>query len=84
MTYIQWWLVAMIIVAGLVGGYYQLKIVGSLKEGKRASIWSGGWLFHPEYLDENGHAYRKKIIRCWIIAISLIVGIKLLAVTGSV
>jgi hypothetical protein len=73
MVYVQWLLVAMIIIVGLVGGYYQLQIVAYLKEGKRTSAWSGGWVMHPEYLEKEGQQYRKKYLGCWLIAILLII-----------
>ena len=84
MIYLQWLLVAMIVIVGLVGGYYQLQIVAYLKEGRRASVWFGGWLSHPEYLEKEGQQYRKKFLGCLIIAILLIASIKLLSVTGLV
>jgi hypothetical protein len=39
---IQWLLVAMMIAIGFIGGYYQLQITSNLKEGRRASVWTGG------------------------------------------
>jgi hypothetical protein len=80
MTYVQWLLVAIIVAVGFVGGYYQLYITVNLKEGKRTSVFTGGWIFHPEYLEENGRAYRKKLIGCWMIIVLLIACIKILGV----
>lgn len=78
MIYIQWLFVAIIIVISLVGGYYQHQIIAHMKEGKRISALVGGWLFYPEYLDETGKAYRKKIIGCWVVIMLMIAGIQML------
>lgn len=71
MIYIQWLLVAIIIVLGFVGGYYHHLIIAGMKEGKAASAWFGGWIFYPEHLDGIGKAYRKKIISCWVVIMTL-------------
>lgn len=71
MIYIQWLLVAISIAIGLFGGYYLLLITAHMKEDKRATVWIAGWFFYPEYLDEIGKAYRKKIIGCWVVGLAL-------------
>ena len=78
MIYIQWLLVAIIIVLGFVGGYYHHLIIATMKEGKAASAWFGGWLLYPEQLDKNGKVYRKKIIGCWVVGLALsIIAVKI-------
>ena len=77
MIYIQWLLVATFIVIGFVGGYYLLQMYSNSKEGKLFSIFTGGWLFHPEYLKENGLIYRKKLIGCLVLGVFLVTGILL-------
>ena len=49
-------IVIMVLVTFLsfIGGYFNLRIVASLKQGKRGSVWTGRWPFHPEWLDESG------------------------------
>ena len=57
-------IVIMVLVTFLsfIGGYFNLRIVASLKQGKRGSVWTGRWLFHPEWLDESGRKDRKRFI----------------------
>ena len=73
MDYLQWLVVVIIVVLGLVGGYYHQLIISDMKEGKAAYTWFGGWVFCPEHLDENGKRYRKIIIACWVVGMALAV-----------
>lgn len=67
------------IAVGFIGGYYQLQMIAYLKAGRRASVWTGGWIFHPEYLEVDGQPYRKKLLASWIIFLLLVAGLKILA-----
>ena len=51
-----------VVLLSFVGGFYNLRVVACLKEGKRGSVWTGRWLFHPEWLDESGRKDRKRVI----------------------
>ena len=66
-------LMILILLLSLVGGYYHLQVWGALKEGYRSSIWSGRWLFHPEWLDEGGRLYRKKFLYVLLLGVILVV-----------
>ena len=81
MQKIQWLIVAIMIAIGFIGGYYQLQLIAYLKEGKRLSVWTGGWIFHPEYLEKDGQLYRKKILACWAIFVLLLAALRMLSAT---
>jgi len=72
MGYIQWLIVVMSIAIGFYGGYCLL-IITHTKEGKGATVWLAGFLFYPEYLDEVGKTYRRKMIICWVVGLALAV-----------
>jgi len=55
-----------------VGGYFQLKVIASLKEGRRGSIWSGRWLFHADWFEETGRKDRKNFITILLIELILV------------
>ena len=62
----------LIVLLSFVGGYFQLKVVASLKEGRRESIWSGRWLFHADWFDESGRKDRKNFITVLLIELILV------------
>lgn len=64
-------IVAIMVVVSVFGTYYQLQIISNLKSGMGKSAFTGGWVFHPEYLEKEGQSYRKKLLICWAIFISL-------------
>ena len=77
MHYLQILLIAFFILLGVIGFYYQLQAQSYLKKDRVSSMYTKGWVFHPEYLEEPGQIYRKKLIICWAVAALLVVGIVL-------
>lgn len=73
MAYLQMTVIILIVLLSLIGGYFRLKIIASLKEGHRGSVWSGWWLFNPEWLDESGKQDRKGFIVVLLIELILLV-----------
>ena len=61
MSSMQWILFITIVIDGILAGYYQLQMLGYSKSGRLSSVWRGGWIMHPEYLDDGGQPYRKKL-----------------------
>jgi len=77
MSFLQIGLLSLFILLGFICSYYQLKIVGSLKEGYRSSMWSGRWLFHPEWLDGSGRNDRRKFLVVFVMEFALLIFIYL-------
>jgi hypothetical protein len=65
MSNTDWFLLAMIISVILVGAYYQLQLLAHSKPGRLFSLSTGGWIFHPEDIEEGGQPYRKKLLICY-------------------
>lgn len=78
MHYVQILLIAFFILLGVIGFYFQLQAQSYLKKDRVGSMYTKAWIFHPEYLEEPGRMYRKKLIICWAVAASLILGIVLI------
>lgn len=72
MAFAEWLLLAIVIAVCLVGAYYQFQVLGYSKPGKLSSVWRGGWIFHPEYLEQDGQPYRKKLLACLAIFLLLV------------
>jgi len=64
MSIFEWVLLVLMILAVLMGGYYQFQMLSNSKEGALSSVWRGAWIFHPELLKEDGLPYRKKLLLC--------------------
>lgn len=77
MQTVRWLLVGIVIAVGFVGGYFQLQIFANSKPEKVGSVWLGGWVFHPEYLEKEGQIYRKRVIACWAVVLLLILVMKI-------
>ena len=75
MSYAIWGLIALLILAGLVGGFFQLMIFSSMKDINAADGMFGRWVFNPENLNATGRFYRKAIFVCWGVAFISIIGI---------
>lgn len=73
MIYVQWLLIVIILILGVIGGYYHYQMIWRLKDSKRLSIWFGMGFFSPENLDEKGKEYRNKVIVCWVIGLAVAV-----------
>jgi hypothetical protein len=72
----EWLLLAIVIAVCLVGAYYQLQVLANSKPGKLSRVWLGGWVFHPEYLEQGGQPYRKKLLACMAIFLLLTVAMQ--------
>lgn len=75
MSYIKLFLVAIVIALGPIAYYFQMQVIAYLKKDKFSSLFSKGWIFHPEYLEEPGQQYRKKLLGCLIVGVCAIIGI---------
>ena len=75
---VQILLIACFVLLGLIGFYFQLQAQSYLKKNRISSMFTKAWIFHPEYLEEPGLVYRKKLIICWAVAASLILAIVLI------
>ena len=80
MEFVRWLLFGTIIVIGFLGGYYQLQMLGYLKDGCSANCWMWGWLYNLECLKEDGMPFRKKLLICYVIALFDIIIIKIFRV----
>lgn len=69
---ITWFFIALIVIIGLIGGYFQLMLYSHLDKHTVGSIFFGSWLYNKENLNNVAKSYRKKIILCWLIAIFLL------------
>ncbi|MBT3017331.1 MAG: hypothetical protein KME63_16455 [Candidatus Thiodiazotropha sp. (ex Clathrolucina costata)] len=63
----------MIIVIGIVGGYYQLMLFSTLEDKSVGNIFFGKWVFSPESIGKEALRYRRAIFVCWAIVIVLTV-----------
>ena len=79
---IVWILVVLISLIGLVGGYFQLRLMEFIKHNNAANIFLGRWVFSPGGLEPEGRRYRKMIFVCWGLAGALVVLI--LALQGRI
>jgi len=78
MPIFKWIIVAMMIGVGFIGAYYQFQMLGYSKPGRLSSVWRGGWIFHPEDLEDDGHTYRKRALACLGIFVLLAAMMKVL------
>jgi len=51
--------------------YYQIQVLFHTKPGMLARVVYGGWIFHPEYLEQGGKCYRKKLLASMAIFVVL-------------
>jgi hypothetical protein len=75
MSNTDWLLLAMIIAVIILGGYYQLQVLAHSKPGRLLSLSMGGWIFHPEDIEEGGQPYRKYLLICYVIFTLLVVAL---------
>jgi hypothetical protein len=75
MIYIKIVLIVFVIALGPIGYYFQIQATCYLKKDKFSSLFSYGWIFHPEYLEEPGQKYRKKLLSCLLAGALAIAGI---------
>jgi hypothetical protein len=73
MSIIEWFIIVVVIIIGLIGGYFQLMIFANLRKKNTANILFGSWVFNPDNLNEQGKFYRKAIFVCWLLGIALVV-----------
>ena len=78
MLFMQITLIGAFIALGVLAFYYQLQAQSYLKNDRTISLYTKGWVFHPEYLEVPGRAYRKKLIVCWMVGVFLVAGIVLI------
>lgn len=69
-----WLFLAILIAVCLVGAYCQLQVLANSKPGMLSRVWLGGWIWHPEYLEQGGLPYRKKLLVCMAIFLLLAAG----------
>jgi hypothetical protein len=69
----KWILLISIVFLSLLGGYYQLLLIGMTKEGRRKGVWFGSWLFDSTSLNDDGLVVRKKLMRLMFIGAVLLV-----------
>jgi hypothetical protein len=74
-SYLIWSLIGLLILAGLIGGFFQLMILSNVKDINAADGMFGRWVFNPENLNPAGRFYRKAIFVCWGVAFISIIGI---------
>ena len=67
-----WFLFCLIVIIGLVGGYYQVMLFSQLKDHTFNNLFFGEWVFNSDNLTEEGKRYRKAIFICWAIVVILI------------
>lgn len=60
-----WVLIAIVIVLGIIGFYFQIMLVGNWKEKSMGNIFFGEWVFNKNYLNKKGFFYRKAMFVCW-------------------
>lgn len=85
MQIIFWLLFAILIADMLLAAYYQVQIYSNLKIGKGVSVFTGGWMFHPEYLEKDGQRYRKKLFMCFTVFLLLVIALSIVSrIAGNV
>ena len=65
---------AIVIAVCVVGACYQLQVLAHSKPGMLSRVWLGGWIWHPDYLEQGGLPYRKKLLVCMAIFLLLTAG----------
>jgi len=60
--------IIVVVFIGLIGGYFQLRLMEYIKHKNAVNIFFGWWVFDPSGLESEGKYYRKKILICACLA----------------
>ena len=71
--YMKEYFLVCFILSTLTGAYFHLQLMGYLKEGYRLSVWSGRWLFHPEWFELEGKLFHRKVVVNMIVTAFLLI-----------